>query len=276
MTINYMELPFFSKGHYNTTLSKITNHHFIPGYDDIFRALNQPKSTTKTKVLILGQDPYPTPGHANGLAFSVSPTVNPLPRSLKNIFRELVDDIRCPQPLNGDLTPWAKEGVLLLNTSLTTEPFKTNAHKGLGWEKLAEEVIIALSEDTSNRVFILWGRQAQAYEPLIDQSKHLILKSAHPSPLSANYGFFGSKPFSKANTFLKAPVNWSLEGQYQPPPPKKKKRAGWEPFDTIPSADYVNATSQWNDLYIAQPTINWGADTVIRDNIFTYNNENNS
>jgi uracil-DNA glycosylase len=225
MTINYMDLEFIQRKFF-PLINKISDEHpnFVPHYNDVTKALSKPKNTTKTKVLILGQDPYPTPGHANGLAFSVKPDVHPLPRSLKNIFKELVDDIGCPYPTNGDLTPWTEEGVLLLNSCLTTDPFKPGAHQGLGWEELAAEVITVLSQDTKRRVFILWGRHAQKFEHLIDQDNHLVIKSVHPSPLSANYGFFGSKPFSRANAYLRYPVNWSLENQPQPVVPKKRRR----------------------------------------------------
>jgi uracil-DNA glycosylase len=268
MTINYMDLNFFSDK-WGEIARNLEN--YIPYYDDILKALNKPKSTTRTKVLILGQDPYPTPGHANGLAFSVRPDVHPLPRSLKNIFRELVDDIGCPYPLNGDLTPWTEEGVLLLNTSLTTEPFKPNAHKNLGWEELAKEVVLALSEDTKRRVFILWGRNAQAYEQYVDQSKHLVIKSAHPSPLSANYGFFGSKPFSKANAYLKDPINWSLEGQPQPKAPAKKKRSmlrdfdpRWDDIPQPPQPITYNSTGhQWT---LDPINMQWSTSTATNDN----------
>jgi uracil-DNA glycosylase len=249
MTI-YTELPFFQKQYYEV-MKKIERSDFIPGYGNLIRAFDQVTSTKKTQVLILGQDPYPTPGHANGLAFSVSPNIQPLPRSLRNIFKELVDDIGCPPPRNGDLTPWCEQGVLLLNTVLTTEKFKPNAHAGMGWEELAKQVITAFSNDTKQRVFILWGRYAQAYEKYIDQEKHLVIKSAHPSPLSASYGFFGSKPFSKANAYLKRPIDWSLEGQKQPVVKKKKKASvsidnDWTIIDDQPSIDpslYFNTSS---------------------------------
>jgi uracil-DNA glycosylase len=183
---------------------------YVPCYGDVFKALDNPKGPERTRVVILGQDPYPTPGHANGYAFSVGPKVNPLPRSLKNIFAELVSDLGCRYPSNGDLTPWAKQGVLLLNTCLTTKPFQPGAHRKLGWQELTKQVLTELSENTEGRVFILWGRDAQQYEHLIDQKKHLVIKSVHPSPLSAHHGFFGSRPFTKTNAYLKAPINWEL------------------------------------------------------------------
>jgi uracil-DNA glycosylase len=182
---------------------------FLPAYELVHRAFtyNAPKDV---KVVILGQDPYPTPGYANGLAFSVSPHVKVLPRSLQNIFKELIDDLGVPVPANGDLTAWAEQGVLLLNTCLTVTPFAPGSHLGYGWEELAKEVITELSNDTSKKVFILWGKHARSYKNLIDTDKHLVIESAHPSPLSAHYGFFGSKPFSKANAYLGKTIDWRL------------------------------------------------------------------
>jgi uracil-DNA glycosylase len=182
---------------------------FLPAYEYVHRAFQfmQPKDV---KVVILGQDPYPTPGYANGLAFSVNPSVKVLPRSLQNIFKELIDDLGVPVPPTGDLTPWAKQGVLLLNTCLTVTPFSAGSHLGYGWEDLAKEVITELSMNTSGKVFILWGKHARSYQHLIDTGKHLVIQSAHPSPLSAHYGFFGSKPFSQANTYLEKPIDWRL------------------------------------------------------------------
>jgi uracil-DNA glycosylase len=267
MTINYMDLQFI-QDRYNRLIYNIGDEHpnYVPNYDDVLKALRKPKNTTKTKVLILGQDPYPTPGHANGLAFSVKPDVHPLPRSLKNIFKELVDDIGCPYPTNGDLTPWTEEGVLLLNSCLTTDPFKPGAHQGLGWESLATEVIEALSNDTKRRVFILWGREAQKYENLINQDNHLVIKSVHPSPLSANYGFFGSKPFSRANAYLRYPVDWSLENQPQPVVTKKKRRASdldW--MESIPDTQPLDP--YWSTRGTDTVTIN-------RPTRFTITNDN--
>ncbi|AZV78149.1 uracil-DNA glycosylase [Parasedimentitalea marina] len=164
----------------------------------------------KTRVVILGQDPYPTPGHAHGLAFSVEPDVRPLPRSLNNIFKELVEDTG-QAPLTGDLRHWASQGVLLLNTALSVPAGEANGHKQLGWSKLAHQVL----DHTSHRptAYILWGNAAQKLESFINPGDHLILKSAHPSPLSARRGFFGSRPFSAVNRWLASrdedTINWT-------------------------------------------------------------------
>ena len=155
------------------------------------------------RAVILGQDPYPTPGHANGLAFSyVGPP--PLPRSLVNIYRERSDDLGKPAPASGDLTPWAEQGVLLLNTALTVREGATKAgsHLRLGWGAVTDAIISAVSDQRPHVVFLLWGAPAQAKRGLIDESRHLVIASAHPSPLSARRGFFGSEPFSRANDWL--------------------------------------------------------------------------
>jgi len=155
------------------------------------------------RVAILGQDPYPTPGHANGLAFSyVGPP--PLPRSLVNIYRERSDDLGKPAPVSGDLSAWAKQGVLLLNSALTVREgaSKAGSHLRLGWGAVTDAIISAVSEQRPHVVFMLWGAPAQAKRALIDESRHLVIASAHPSPLSARRGFFGSKPFSRANAWL--------------------------------------------------------------------------
>lgn len=158
----------------------------------------------QVRVVILGQDPYPTPGHANGLAFSyVGPP--PLPRSLVNIYKERAEDLRLASPTSGDLSSWAKQGVLLLNTALTVREGATQAgsHLKLGWRAVTDEILSAVSQRRSHVVFMLWGLPAQAKRGRIDESKHLVIASAHPSPLSARRGFFGSKPFSQANAWLK-------------------------------------------------------------------------
>lgn len=167
------------------------------------------------RVVILGQDPYHEPGQANGLAFSVSKGVK-FPPSLRNIFTELCEDQALPQPTSGDLTPWAEQGVLLLNTVLTVQSGAANSHKDIGWQAFTDDVIAALSKLPQPIAFILWGAQAQAKLPLIECGDHprLILQSPHPSPLSAYRGFFGSKPFSQINEFLERqgqmPINWRL------------------------------------------------------------------
>jgi uracil-DNA glycosylase len=163
------------------------------------------------RVLIVGQDPYPTPGNAVGLSFSVAPDVR-LPASLRNIYKEMVDDLGVPMPSNGDLTPWTQQGVLLLNRVLSVEPGKAGSHRGKGWEAVTEQAIRALAERDKPLVAILWGRDARNLRPLMPGVP--CVESAHPSPLSARNGFFGSKPFSRANEMLKEQnsdlVNWEL------------------------------------------------------------------
>ncbi|PIW36584.1 MAG: uracil-DNA glycosylase [Candidatus Kerfeldbacteria bacterium CG15_BIG_FIL_POST_REV_8_21_14_020_45_12] len=167
----------------------------------------------KVKVVILGQDPYHGPGQANGLCFSVAPTVTP-PPSLKNIFQELSSDCGCGLPVSGDLTPWADQGVLLLNSTLTVRGGQAGSHQGKGWEEFTDAVVRALSEQREHLVFILWGRYAQQKGAQIDRSKHCIVESPHPSPFSAYSGFFGSRPFSRANKYLLehklSQINWCL------------------------------------------------------------------
>ncbi len=189
---------------------------FQPTGRHIFRAFTIPLDSIK--VLIVGQDPYPTPGHPVGLSFSVEPSVRPLPASLQNIFKELVDDMHVPMPANGDLTPWTQRGVMLLNRCLTVQTGKPNSHKGRGWEAVTDHAIDVLNSRTNPDgspkplVAILWGRNAQTLEPRL--TKAAIIKSPHPSPMSARYGFFGSHPFSRANELLvemgAEPVDWSL------------------------------------------------------------------
>ena len=187
-------------------------HVVAPTPERVFAALALTPMDT-VRVVILGQDPYPTPGHANGLAFSyVGPP--PLPRSLVNIYRERSDDLGLPPPADGDLTRWAKQGVLLLNTALTVREgaSKAGSHLQLGWGALTDDIIAAVSRQRPHVVFILWGNPAQAKRSLIDESRHLVLASAHPSPLSARRGFFGSRPFSQANAWLsqtgEPPILW--------------------------------------------------------------------
>ncbi len=158
------------------------------------------------KVVIIGQDPYHGPRQANGLAFSVHQGIQ-LPPSLQNIFKEIHDDVGTPIPANGDLTRWAKQGVMLLNNTLTVEAHLAGSHRGKGWETFTQHVIEYLNANRPHLVFILWGRDARSKKPMIDQTKHFIIESAHPSPLSAYNGFFGSKPFSKCNAKLK---EWNL------------------------------------------------------------------
>ena len=182
-----------------------------PHPKNIFRALNL-TPPSKVKVIIIGQDPYHGYAQANGLAFSVDDGVR-LPPSLQNIFKELSDDLGHPIPKNGNLKKWSDQGVLLLNSSLTVELNKPNSHKDIGWEIFTDQIIKKIS-DISGKVFILWGSYAQKKEALINSEKNLVLKSPHPSPLSAYRGFFGCKHFSKANAYLKqqkiTTIDWQL------------------------------------------------------------------
>lgn len=184
---------------------------WAPAGSRILRSFEQPLDDVR--VLIVGQDPYPTPGHAVGLSFSVAPEVRPLPRSLLNIYRELQDDIGCARPINGDLSPWTGRGIMLLNRVLTVRQGESGSHRGIGWEEITSAAIDALVErPDAPLVAILWGRDAQSLAPqLVDVP---IVATAHPSPMSADRGFFGSKPFSRANALLEEiggePVTWAL------------------------------------------------------------------
>jgi uracil-DNA glycosylase len=177
--------------------------HILPAPDDVFNAFCL-TPFGRVRVVILGQDPYPTPGHAHGLAFSVRPSVKSLPASLRNIFKELRHDLGIDPPAAGDLTSWAEHGVLLLNTALTVEASKAGAHVKWPWREMTKEAVLAASRERPRLVFLLWGMKAQGFAPLIDATRHLIVASEHPSPLSAHRGFFGSKPFSRANAWLAA------------------------------------------------------------------------
>jgi uracil-DNA glycosylase len=183
---------------------------YLPSGDNVLRAFKQPFADVR--VLIVGQDPYPTPGHPVGLSFSVAPEVKRIPPSLVNIFREYSDDLGYPAPANGDLSPWSERGVLLLNRVLTVAPGKPGSHRGKGWEEVTEQAIRALAAREAPLVAILWGRDARTLVPLLDGVP--CLESAHPSPYSAASGFFGSRPFSRANQLLQtrdaAPVDWKL------------------------------------------------------------------
>ncbi|MDG6774802.1 uracil-DNA glycosylase [Thiomicrorhabdus sp. ZW0627] len=187
--------------------------HILPQKELWFNALNS-TSFEQTKVVILGQDPYPTPGHAHGLCFSVQPDVKPLPKSLLNINKELLSDVGVDNSHTGYLQPWAEQGVLLLNAVLTVEANKANSHQNKGWEQFTDRIIQAVNDEKQHCVFILWGSYAQKKGRIIDRSRHLVLESAHPSPLSAYRGFFGSRPFSQTNEYLqlhqKTPINWQL------------------------------------------------------------------
>ena len=202
----YQSLRLFLNSEYkNKTIYPIPEHIYaalkLTPYKDV-------------KVVILGQDPYHEPGQAHGLAFSVNKGID-IPPSLLNIYKELKDDLGCFIPNNGYLLSWAKQGVLLLNAVLTVEAHKANSHKDKGWETLTDKIIEEVNKKQDPVVFILWGRNARNKKALITNPKHLIIESAHPSPLSAYNGFFGSKPFSKTNNFLiknnKEPIDWQIE-----------------------------------------------------------------
>lgn len=194
-------------------IEEYKNYTIYPDMYDIFNALKS-VSYEDCKVLILGQDPYHGEGQAHGYAFSVKKGVR-TPPSLLNIYKEMRDDIGSFIPNNGYLKKWADQGVLLLNTSLTVRAHEANSHQKIGWEILTDRIIKILNDREKPLVFILWGRNAQAKEKLITNPNHLIIKSVHPSPLSASRGFFGSKPFSKTNNFLKSigdePIDWQIE-----------------------------------------------------------------
>jgi uracil-DNA glycosylase len=183
---------------------------YLPAGENVLRAFTYPMDAVR--VLIVGQDPYPTPGHPIGLSFAVDPHVRPVPRSLANIYRELRDDLGVETPANGDLTPWAQHGVMLLNRVLTVGVGASGSHRGKGWEAVTEAAIRALAERDAPLVAILWGKDAQSLEPMLGSTP--LVKSVHPSPLSASGGFFGSKPFSRANALLEEqganPVDWGL------------------------------------------------------------------
>ena len=202
----YINLRKFLINEYNSRV-------IYPNMYDIFNALHY-TSYKDTKVVILGQDPYHGPNQAHGLSFSVNPGVK-APPSLLNIYKELHTDLGCYIPNNGYLKKWADQGVLLLNTVLTVRSGEANSHKNKGWEEFTTKIINVLNEKDTPIVFILWGNNAISKEKLITNPKHFIIKSVHPSPLSASRGFFGSKPFSKANNFListnQTPIDWQIE-----------------------------------------------------------------
>jgi len=184
---------------------------YLPAGDAVLRAFSRPLADVR--VLIVGQDPYPTPGHPVGLSFSVAPDVRPIPRSLGNIYTELEADLGIPRARSGDLGPWFEQGVLLLNRVLTVQPGRPGSHRGKGWEQVTQRAIEALVERGGPLVAILWGRDAQSLIPMLGQVPYIA--SAHPSPMSADRGFFGSRPFSRANDYLiKAgadPIDWRVE-----------------------------------------------------------------
>lgn len=204
--------PYYKKL-YDTVKSEYESRQIFPASEDIFNAFEF-TPLSEVKAVILGQDPYHNVGQAHGLCFSVKPDVE-VPPSLVNIYRELHDDLGCDIPNNGYLVKWAKQGVMLLNTVLTVRAHAANSHRGIGWEEFTDAAIKVLNQQDRPIVFILWGRPAQTKKAMLNNPKHLILEAPHPSPLSARRGFFGSKPFSKTNDFLKAngltPIDWQIE-----------------------------------------------------------------
>ena len=207
----------FQKEYYKqlhqTVLNEYRTRQIFPAADDLFNAFHL-TDLKDVKVVILGQDPYHDVGQAHGLCFSVKPGI-PAPPSLVNIYKELQDDLGCYIPNNGYLVKWAEQGVLLLNTVLTVRAHQANSHRGIGWEQFTDAAIKVLNEQARPIVFILWGKPAQMKKQMLTNPKHLILEAPHPSPLSSYRGFFGSKPFSKTNTFLKAnglqEIDWQIE-----------------------------------------------------------------
>ena len=200
--------------HLNETVTKFyaaETKRVFPPEELIFRAFDL-CSFEKLKVVILGQDPYPTLGNANGLSFSVADSVKVLPKSLKNIFLEVQEDLKIDFPKNGNLERWANQGILLLNSFLTVEEGSPNSHKDIGWEKFTDAIIHKISTEKSQLVFLLWGTKAIAKKEIIDCKKHLVLTAPHPSPLSAYRGFFGSKHFSQTNQYFRelgmTEINW--------------------------------------------------------------------
>ena len=209
--------PEFRKPYYAELFQFVKEEYaarkVFPPADDIFNAFHL-TPLSQVKVVILGQDPYHNDGQAHGLCFSVKPDVD-IPPSLVNIYQELHDDLGCYIPNNGYLTKWAEQGVLMLNTVLTVRAHQANSHRGKGWEEFTDAAIRILNEQDRPIVFILWGSPAQKKAAMLHNPKHLILKSPHPSPLSAYRGFFGSRPFSQTNEFLERnglePVDWQIE-----------------------------------------------------------------
>lgn len=206
-----LEKPYFQKLRDFVDQERRT-HEIFPPEDEVFTALRLTPYES-VRVMILGQDPYHGPGQAHGLAFSVRPGVRP-PPSLKNMFKELRDDVGCPLPETGYLAPWAEQGVLLLNAVLTVRAGEPNSHKGKGWEKFTDAVIRAVNDKEERVVFVLWGAYAGKKLELIDEERHTVVQSVHPSPLSAKRGFFGSKPFSQVNEALReagqGEVDWCV------------------------------------------------------------------
>lgn len=208
--------PEFGKPYYAQLYRKVREEYrtytVYPPSRDVFNAFAF-TPLEKVKVLIVGQDPYHEPGQANGLCFSVHPGIT-IPPSLRNIYEELRTDLGLPVPDNGDLTSWAKQGVMLLNTVLTVRAHQANSHKGIGWEEFTDAAIRVLAAERRPLVFILWGAAARRKKGMITNPEHYVIESAHPSPFSAYSGFFGSRPFSRCNAFLESkgiePVDWRI------------------------------------------------------------------
>lgn len=209
----------FRKPYYRTLFKKVeeeySTHQIFPEPDDIFNAFHF-TPLDQVKVVILGQDPYHGDGQAHGLCFSVKPDVE-IPPSLVNIYKELESDLGCYIPNNGYLEKWARQGVMLLNTVLTVRAHQANSHRGIGWEEFTDAAIKILAAQERPMVFILWGKPAQSKKVYLDPTKHLIIESPHPSPLSAYRGFFGSRPFSRTNDYLVShgltPIDWQIENR---------------------------------------------------------------
>lgn len=207
------EQPYMQQLKLFLSAEKQQGKTILPKGSEWFNAFNA-TPFDQVRVVILGQDPYPTIGHAHGLCFSVQSDVKPLPKSLLNINKELLDDLGVDNHHTGNLLPWAAQGVLLLNAVLTVEAGNANSHQGKGWETLTDAAIRALNDHHDHLIFLLWGSYAQKKGAIIDRQKHTVIQSVHPSPLSAYRGFFGSKPFSQINTDLQqhglVPINWQL------------------------------------------------------------------
>lgn len=209
--------PEYKKPYYKELFDFVGREYatkqIFPPSDDIFNAFHL-TPLSKVKCVIIGQDPYHNEGQAHGLSFSVKPSVTP-PPSLKNIYKELQDDLGCYIPNNGYLVKWAEQGVLMLNAVLTVQAHKANSHQGHGWEEFTDAVIRIINEQDRPIVFLLWGAYAGKKAEMLNNPKHLVLRAAHPSPYSANKGFMGCKHFSKANDFLRqngvAPIDWQIE-----------------------------------------------------------------
>ena len=207
----------FGKEYYKKLFAKVTEEYrtyrIFPPADDVFNAFHL-TPLKDVKVVIFGQDPYHGENQAHGLCFSVKPSVE-IPPSLVNIYKELHDDLGCSIPTHGYLEKWAKQGVLLLNTVLTVRAHQANSHRGIGWEEFTDAAIKVLNAEDRPIVFILWGRPAQMKKSMLNNPKHLILETPHPSPLSSYRGFFGSRPFSQTNCFLEAngvePIDWQID-----------------------------------------------------------------